>query len=86
MSRVTAILTANLILFVWGCGFDVGASRVHENFEKTVQLDFDGEFSLENVNGSIQVETWDRDEIRIKGRKRASSEKLLMFCQIKDLH
>ena len=42
MSRVTAILTANLILFVWGCGFDVGASRVHENFEKTVQLDFDG--------------------------------------------
>ena len=82
MSRVTAILTAGLVLFVWGCGFDVGAGHVQEDFEKTVQLDIDGEFSLENVNGAIQVETWDRDEVRIMGRKRASSEKLLKRIEI----
>ena len=82
MSRLTAILTAGLILFVWGCEFDVLAGHVHEDFEKTVQLDIDGEFSLENVNGSIQVETWDRDEVRIKGRKKASSEKLLKQIEI----
>ena len=57
MSRVIATLTASLALFVGGCDFDVRANHVHEDFEKTVQLDIDGEFSLQNVNGSIQVET-----------------------------
>ncbi len=69
MSRVAAILTAGLVLFVWGCGFDVRAGSVHEDFDETVQLDFDGEFSLQNVNGSVQVQTWDRDEVRIKGAR-----------------
>ena len=82
MSRVNVILTAGLVLFVWGCGFDVRAGSVHEDFDETVQLDIDGEFSLENVNGSIQVETWDRDEVRIKGRKKASSEKFLQQIEI----
>ncbi|HMD31695.1 MAG TPA: hypothetical protein VKG84_07280 [Candidatus Acidoferrales bacterium] len=40
-----------------------------ENFERTVPLQPGGSFSLSNVNGSIEIEGWDRDEVYISARK-----------------
>ena len=40
-----------------------------EQFERTVPLASGGTFSLSNVNGSIQIEGWDRDQVEISARK-----------------
>jgi len=40
-----------------------------EQFERTVPLASGGTFSLSNVNGSIDIEGWDRDLVEISARK-----------------
>ncbi len=83
MSRLTAAAVVfGLMLCMPACQMDVLAGNVHEDFETTVPLDPDGEFSVQNVNGSIQVETWDRDEVRIEARKSASSQEGLERIEI----
>ena len=56
MSRLSAAaLVFGLTLCVSACEVDVLAENVHEDFETTVRLDPDGEFSVANVDGSIKV-------------------------------
>ena len=76
-----ALVAAALVLFS-GCGGLIHGEDVHEEFETTVQLDPDGRLSIENTNGSIRIETWDRDEVRIEARKSASSERALDRIEI----
>jgi DUF4097 and DUF4098 domain-containing protein YvlB len=40
-----------------------------EEFYKTLPLKADGSFSLKNVNGSITISTWKREEVEIKAIK-----------------
>ena len=50
-------------------------------FEKTVDetrpLATNGEFSLENTNGTVKLVTWDEPRVRIEAVKHASSERAL---------
>jgi hypothetical protein len=43
-----------------------------ETFERTVPLASGGTFSLANVNGSVEVEGWDREEAQIVATKYAA--------------
>lgn len=43
-----------------------------ENFERTVPLRAGGSFAVSNVNGSVEIEGWDRDEVQISARKITS--------------
>lgn len=45
-----------------------------ETFKKTYPLPPGGSFLLENVNGSVQVEGWDRDEVEVRAVKTAESD------------
>jgi hypothetical protein len=38
-------------------------------FQKTYPLPSGGQFQLDNVNGSVQVEGWDRDEVEVRAVK-----------------
>jgi hypothetical protein len=40
-----------------------------ETFERTVPLPSGGVFSLSNVNGSVEIEGWNREEVHILARK-----------------
>jgi hypothetical protein len=70
-------LLAVLLLFVpagiahadWGWGDNKVKER--ETFERSVDVDPRGRISIETVNGSIEVETWDRDEVEIQAVKEA---------------
>jgi Putative adhesin len=50
------------------CGSDFAA---HETFLRTYPLSFGGSFLLENVNGSVDVEGWERDEVEVRAVKTA---------------
>lgn len=43
-----------------------------ETFERTVPLASGGSFAISNVNGSIEIAGWDRDEVQISARKITS--------------
>jgi len=43
-------------------------------FQKTYPLSAGGSFMLENVNGSVTVEGWDRDEVEVRAVKTAKND------------
>ena len=43
-----------------------------EQFERAIPLPSGGAFSLSNINGSIEIEGWDRPEVQISARKFTS--------------
>jgi hypothetical protein len=45
-----------------------------ETFKKTYPLPPGGSFLLENVNGSVQVEGWDRDEVEVRAVKTGEND------------
>ena len=42
---------------------------VTREFTKTFPLQADGSFELSNVNGTVRIETWDKDEVEVRRRK-----------------
>jgi hypothetical protein len=42
-------------------------------FQKTYPLPSGGQFLLDNVNGSVQVEGWDRDEVEVEAVKSSNT-------------
>jgi hypothetical protein len=54
-----------------------------ERFEQTYPLNANGRVSVSNVNGSITVEAWDRNEVRLEAVKTADTKEHLSEVQIK---
>ncbi len=53
-----------------------------EPFSRTAPFSATGEVSLQNVNGDIVIETWDRNEILIEGEKSARTEEELNAIEL----
>ncbi len=79
--RVAAISLATAL---FGCDLVELATpaRYHEDFDYTYPLEEGARLSVENVNGSIEVDAWNKDEIHISGTKFASSKELLGLLNI----
>lgn len=58
------------------------ADMMTEDFLQTYPLSADGSISLENINGNVVIEAWDRDEVEVSAVKRASSQEALDDLQI----
>lgn len=54
-----------------------------EKFEQSYPLSKNGNVSVSNVNGSITVEAWDRDEVRLEATKIADSKETLADVELK---
>lgn len=66
------------LAFTWGALPVQASETVKETFLKTYPLKAGGELRVENRNGGITVEAWDRNEVRveaIKQVKAASADK-----------
>ena len=72
---------ATLGLLGAACQTNLGA-EVRDEFSQTVALNAAGEFEISNVNGQIEIGTWDRNEVQILATKSARSESDLQDIQI----
>ncbi|MBK8302038.1 MAG: DUF4097 family beta strand repeat protein [Chloracidobacterium sp.] len=54
-----------------------------EKFDKTYPLNSNGRVSLSNVNGSVVVEAWDRNEVKVEYTKIASSKERLAEVDVR---
>src|SRR5690349_3832863 len=53
-----------------------------ETFEQSYPLNANGRVSVSNINGSIIVEAWDRNEVKLTATKIADSRETLNDVQI----
>jgi hypothetical protein len=54
-----------------------------ERFEQSYPLNPNGRVSVSNINGSITVEAWDRNEIRLEAVKTADSRETLAEVELR---
>lgn len=89
MYRRLSVLTFLLLL--------LGSQTLHggeirERFEKTYPLKSGGEFHLKNTNGSVQITSWDRSEVKIEAEKivrssdRREAERFMKEIEINIRH
>lgn len=71
--KAAIIFLALLIVAAWGFSYEKFEATVDE----TVALSHGGAVSVENVNGDVTIEVWDRKEVRVYALKSASSQELL---------
>jgi hypothetical protein len=53
-----------------------------EPFTRTAPFNANGELSLENVNGAVEIHTWDKNEILIEGEKSAKTDEELRLIDL----
>ena len=54
-----------------------------ETFQQSYQLTATGRVSLENINGDIRVDVWDKNEIKVEAVKSANMQEKLKDLEIK---
>ncbi len=57
-------------------------AQVSEPFSRTVPLSANGSFSIENINGQISIEAWERDEVEIQAVRKAPDAETLERVQV----
>jgi DUF4097 and DUF4098 domain-containing protein YvlB len=70
----TTITMCAVVLLAAGAAW---AGDYSETFDQSYALDHDGSVGLENINGDVTIEVWDRAEVRVYAIKRASSQERL---------
>ena len=73
-SRLMGALTRALLLLAGILSVCFPSRAGNELFKQTYPLQSGGSFQLENVNGSVQVEGWARDEVEVSAVKTAESD------------
>jgi DUF4097 and DUF4098 domain-containing protein YvlB len=72
------------LLFLAACDdFSFGDfERYKEDFHYTYPLNPGGRVALENLNGSVEISSWEKDSVEINGTKYANSEQSLKELRI----
>jgi hypothetical protein len=73
---ILGALTAVLALALQAHASDWEGSEAAE-FHKTYALSANGRIELHNVNGSVEIKAWDRDEVKVDAVKHAGSQERL---------
>jgi DUF4097 and DUF4098 domain-containing protein YvlB len=64
-------------------GWAVAGSGYEEIVDQSYPLAVGGRVALENVNGDVSIEVWEKDEVRVYAVKSASSTELLSGLEVR---
>jgi hypothetical protein len=67
----SALRSIVLVIFVLSAAAAVPCFAINKEFKQTYPLQPGGSFELQNVNGAVEIEGWDRNEIEIHAVKIA---------------
>jgi DUF4097 and DUF4098 domain-containing protein YvlB len=70
LMRGTLLVVATLLMSVMGA-VAFAQSVVREEFHQTYPLAADGRVTLENINGAVRINAWDRNEVKVDAVKWA---------------
>jgi hypothetical protein len=81
MGAVLGTLAAFLAVTLQARASDWQGSETEE-FHQTYTLSANGRIELENINGSVQIKAWDRDEVKVDAIKLAATKERLQEAKI----
>jgi DUF4097 and DUF4098 domain-containing protein YvlB len=64
-------LRAGVILFVAAAAYAAPGLAISKDFDQSYPLQAGGSFELQNVNGTVEVQGWDRDSVEVHAVKTA---------------
>jgi hypothetical protein len=73
-SPIAGITLRTILLLVGAACLAIPSLAADDNFHQIYPLPSGGSFALENVNGSVQVEGWDRDEVEVSAVKTGRND------------
>jgi len=82
MKRAWLALVSLSGLALSGCMAGDFGMAARETLEESRPLSANGEFSLENTNGTVRLTAWDTAKVRIEAEKRAGSEHALKELRV----
>lgn len=74
-------LSTFLLGIFWVSGH-ISSAKEQENFQKTFNLNSRGVVSLENINGSVSIKTWNESKVEVKAIKTGPSQEKLDLVKI----
>ncbi len=81
MIKKSLFALSTLVLGISLAG-QVPAAKEQENLQKTFNLNTHGVISLENVNGSVTIKTWDQPKVEVIAIKTGPSQEKLNLVKI----
>jgi hypothetical protein len=66
-----SLIVASLFAFVLSLAAVPGFAAISQQLDKTYSLQPGGSFELQNVNGPVEVQGWDRDVVEVRAMKTA---------------
>jgi hypothetical protein len=66
-----SLFVAVLFALILAAGSAAPCFAISKEFNQTYPLQPGGTFELQNVNGTVEVQTWDRDEVEVRAVKTA---------------
>jgi DUF4097 and DUF4098 domain-containing protein YvlB len=81
--RIAGTTLRGLVLLAGIAALVFPTHATDENFHQIYPLAAGGSFALENVNGSVQVEGWSRDEVEVSAVKTATRSDSRDLSQVK---
>lgn len=82
MSRRVLLMMLALVAIITAASAVMAQERVQEEFHQTYQLSPQGRVQLENINGSVRITGWDRNEVKVDAVKWAYLTERLNEAQI----
>jgi hypothetical protein len=64
-------LRAGLVLFLAAAAYAAPGLAISKDFDQSYPLQAGGSFELQNVNGTVEVQGWDRDAVEVHAVKTA---------------
>lgn len=80
--RLAAVMAPLLLLTACDDAWFGDSDRYREDFHYSYPLGPGGRLSVENMNGSIEINVWEKNEVEINGTKYAPSEQTLKDIKI----
>jgi DUF4097 and DUF4098 domain-containing protein YvlB len=82
LRRKTALMAASLLL-VCAATIPAAAAQFRDEFHKTYPASPNVNVSLSNINGSVQITAWDRNEVQLDAVKTANTQAKLDEAEIR---
>ena len=79
---MNAVLALGAIIIITGSAF-AQRDELREEFHQTYPLAAEGRVRLSNINGSVRISAWDRNEVKVDAIKRARTRERLAEADIK---
>lgn len=82
MKTLFLALASALLLGLTAAAARADSYSFKETFTRTAPFNATGTLSLDNVNGSVDIRTWDKNEILIEGEKSAKTDEELKLIEL----